>query len=109
MFRYAKDVKESAARSLQESISANNKTDEMMNKIRLELGAKAKELQSFSAEELGAIPWKLGESQRILQKVEKQAGKSDFSNKNTINKDKSSLSGYRDQALYHNRHFKQKF
>ena len=74
-FRYAKDVKESAARSLQESISANNKTDEMINKIRLELGAKAKELQSFSAEELGAIPWKLGESQRILQKVEKQAGK----------------------------------
>ena len=71
--RYAEDVKISSAKSLQESEKANNKTVEMVTKIRLELGAKAKELNSFSAEELGAIPWKLSESQRILQKVEKQA------------------------------------
>ena len=70
---YATAARQSASKALKEAGEANRKTDAMAEKIRLELRSRANELNSFSAEELGNIPRKLTESQRTLQKVEKQA------------------------------------
>ena len=70
---YAREAKETAKEALEESNAANDRADEMINRINQNLKQRANDLNSFSAEELGAIPRKISESKIILQNVEKQA------------------------------------
>ena len=70
---YAREAKEVAKQALEESNAAKDRADEMINRIKQDLKQRANDLNSFSAEELGAIPRKISESKMILQNVEKQA------------------------------------
>ena len=70
---YAKEAKASAKQALDESQLAKQRTEELMQRIKVDLRTRANDLNSFSADELGSIPRKISESQTIMQNVEKQA------------------------------------
>ena len=70
---YAREAKKSAKQALDESELVKQRTDELVQRIEVDLKQRANELNSFSTTELGNIPRKIGESQTIMQNVEKQA------------------------------------
>ena len=70
---YAIEARETSVQALKESNTAEENGNNMIARIKKDLRARADDLNSFSAEELGAIPRKISESQAILQNVEKQA------------------------------------
>ena len=70
---YAREAKQAAKQALEESNAAEERAEQMINRIKQDLKERANDLNSFSAEELGAIPRKISESKMILQNVEKQA------------------------------------
>ena len=60
---YAKEAREAAKQALKESKKAEKQGDNLISRIQENLQTRADDLKSFSAEELGAIPRKISESQ----------------------------------------------
>ena len=72
---YAKEAREAAKLALKESKKAEKQGDNLISRIQENLQTRADDLKSFSAEELGAIPRKISESQVSYKKRDQMSNR----------------------------------